>query len=142
VRPPGGVPAEALASVLRLLPGVASVEAERRYVPRATPNDPALTAVDPNTGVVQWYLAREGFDRAWSISHGTGARVGVVDTGIDASHPDLASKLAVPPADWQDPSDDTGPATTDQVGHGTHVASLACAATASGWPGPDTTAVW
>jgi serine protease len=129
VRPPAGVPPAALARVLRLLPGVASVELERRYVPRAIPNDPALTATDPVTGVVQWYLAREGFYRAWSITHGAGALVGVIDTGIDATHPDLASKLAVPPIDQQDPSDDSGPAGTDQVGHGTHVASLACAAT-------------
>lgn len=131
VRPPAGVPPAALARVLRLLPGVASVELERRYVPRTIPNDPALTAADPVTGVVQWYLAREGFYRAWSITHGAGALVGVIDTGIDATHPDLASKLAVPPIDQQDPSDDSGPAGTDQVGHGTHVASLACAATSN-----------
>ncbi len=129
VRPPAGVSPAALAGVLRLLPGVASVELERRYVTRTIPNDPALTAADPVTGVVQWYLAREGFYRAWSISHGAGALVGVIDTGIDASHPDLASKLALPPIDQQGPSDDSGPAGTDQVGHGTHVASLACAAT-------------
>ena len=129
VRPPAGVPPVALARVLRLLPGVASVGLERRYVPRAIPDDPALTATDSVTGVVQWYLAREGFYRAWSITHGARALVGVIDTGIDATHPDLASKLAVPPIDQQDPSDDSGPAGTDQVGHGTHVASLACAAT-------------
>jgi serine protease len=129
VRPPAGVPPAALAHMLRLLPGVASVEPERRDVPRAIPNDPALTAADPFTGVVQWYLARAGFYRAWSITHGAGALVGVIDTGIDGTHPDLRSKLAVPPIDQQDPSDDTGPAGTDQVGHGTHVASLACAAT-------------
>ncbi len=129
VRPPAGVPPAALAGALRRLPGVASVEPERRYVPRSIPDDPALTTADPVTGVVQWYLAREGFYRAWSITHGAGALVGVIDTGIDATHPDLAAKLAVRPVDQQDPSDDSGPAGTDQVGHGTHVASLACAAT-------------
>ena len=57
--------------------------------------------------------------------------MGVVDTGIDAAHPDLRGKISAA-VDQQDPSDSTGPATTDQVGHGTHVASLACAGTNNG----------
>src|SRR5207248_8718684 len=47
------------------------------------------------------------------------------------THPDLASKIAAA-VDQQNPSDSTGPATSDEVGHGTHVASLACAATGNG----------
>jgi serine protease len=131
VRPPRGVPPAVLAHRLRRLPGVASVQAERRYVPRALPNDPALTAPDQYSGVVEWTLAREGFYNAWDISEGKNALVGVIDTGIDGSHPDLASKIAAA-IDQQDPSDATGSARTDEVGHGTHVASLACADTGNG----------
>ena len=98
---------------------------------RTLPNDPALTAPDPGSGVVEWALAREGFYDAWNITHGDGALVGVIDTGIDASHPDLAGKIAVA-VDQQDPSDARGTAQTDEVGHGTHVASLACADTDNG----------
>ena len=98
---------------------------------RALPSDPALTAPDPSSGVVEWALAGEGFYDAWNITHGDGALVGVIDTGVDASHPDLAGKIAVA-VDQQDPSDARGSATTDEVGHGTHVASLACAATGNG----------
>jgi subtilisin family serine protease len=69
---------------------------------------------------------REGFDRAWDITTGAGATVGVIDTGLDASHPDLAGKIKAADDFDDDPND--GPAETDQVGHGTHVSSLACAA--------------
>jgi serine protease len=131
VRPATGVGMQALEHRLRALPGVVSVAPERRYVPRSEPNDPALSASSADTGVVQWALAREGFYAAWNYTHGDGALVGVIDTGIDAGHPDLRSKIAVA-VDQQDPSDSTGPARTDQVGHGTHVASLACAATNNG----------
>lgn len=62
VRAPAGVSAAALAGKLRALPGVASVAPERRYVPRAVPDDPAYSQVDPNEGVpYQWYLTDEGF---------------------------------------------------------------------------------
>ena len=55
----------------------------------------------------------------------------MIDTGIDGSHPDLAAKIAGA-VDQQDPSDARGNARTDEVGHGTHVASLACAGTNNG----------
>ncbi|MGZ4187933.1 MAG: S8 family serine peptidase [Solirubrobacteraceae bacterium] len=132
VRAPAGVSTAALAAELKAIPGVASVQPERRYVPRATPNDPGYNTVDQNEGVpYQWYLTDQGFPRAWDISNGSRALVGVIDSGIDATHPDLASKLAVAPIDQQ-VFNSTGPAGTDQVGHGTHVASLACAATNNG----------
>jgi serine protease len=132
VRPGADVSLAALARRLRALPGVASVQSERRYVPRLVPNDPALAATDTFSGTVQWALAREGFYSAWDLSKGDGATVGVIDTGIDANHPDLKSKLAVAPIDQQQEVDSTGPPNTDQVGHGTHVASLACADTDNG----------
>jgi serine protease len=120
-----------LAALLRTLPGVASVQLERRLAPRTVPNDPALTARDQFSVVVQWTLAKEGFYGAWAISRGDGAKVGVIDTGVDGTHPELSSKIAAA-IDQQARSDASGTARTDEVGHGTHVASLACADTNNG----------
>jgi serine protease len=129
VRPPTGDAAAAFGRVLAAVPGVASVSTELRYLPRTLPDDPALSTREPGTAVNwQWYLRREGFPAAWGLSQGNGALVGVIDTGIDATHPDLSSKIAAA-VDQQPRADSTGPAGTDQVGHGTHVASLACAST-------------
>lgn len=134
-----GVPLATLLRRLRAGPGVASAEPERRYRLRAPasrlPDDPALTAAEtwPGTpaGVpMQWWAAREGFPRAWAVTRGRGAIVGVIDTGVAAGHPDLAGKLAGAIDRDSDPA--RGPATTDESGHGTHVASLACAATGNG----------
>ncbi len=131
LRPPAGLGLGEFTRRLARVAGVVSVQAERRYVPRVLPNDPALTASDLDSGVVQWTLAREGFYTAWSYTRGNGALVGVIDTGIDAGHPDLRTKIAAD-IDQQGPAFYTGPANTDQVGHGTHVASLACADTNNG----------
>lgn len=128
LRPRAGVSPAAFARTLARLPGVASASVEHRYVPRFVPSDPALLAADPSSGTVQWALARENFYAAWDVSRGNGALVGVVDSGIDGSHPDLISKIAAA-VDQQDPSDARGTARTDEVGHGTHVSSLACADT-------------
>src|SRR5438067_1974190 len=55
---------------------------------------------------------------AWQAGlTGQGVPVGVVDTGIDESHPDLAGKVVAA----QNFTDDTD--ALDKVGHGTHVAS-------------------
>jgi subtilisin family serine protease len=59
---------------------------------------------------------------AWSLSTGAGQIVAVVDSGIDASHPDLAAQI-LPGHDWVD--DDTTP--DDANGHGTHVSGTIAA---------------
>ncbi|MBM0233563.1 S8 family serine peptidase [Micromonospora sp. STR1_7] len=59
-----------------------------------------------------------GAPAAWQAGFdGTGVTVGVLDTGIDASHPDFAGHLA----EVRDFTGGNDPA--DTVGHGTHVAS-------------------
>jgi serine protease len=130
VKPAPGRSAAALARRLRRDPRVASVQVERRYTLRATPNDPALNTQEPSPGAppgtpVEWWAGREGFPVAWDSVTGDGALLAVIDTGVDASHPEFAGRIAEAIDNDSDPSD--GPATTDQAGHGTHVASLACA---------------
>ena len=105
---------------------------ELRFQPRYLPNDPALRATEAAAGTppgtpVQWAAARENLPHLWDVTRGKTALVGVIDTGIDASHPDLKGKVfrAVDQGGGS-------PADSDLAGHGTHVASLACANTDNG----------
>jgi serine protease len=127
VRVPHGRSFRGLAAVLGRDRGVRRVEREAQHQPRLLPADPALTQPDPSatSGTpYQWYLLREGFPSAWDLSRGAGVRVGVIDSGVDLSHPELGGKVAAAR------DQDAGPnGTADEVGHGTHVAGLACGAT-------------
>jgi serine protease len=132
---PAGETYAEVAARLRANPRVRSVAREHRMQFRSVPNDPALSTPEGATGTpagtpVQWTLARENLFGAWDITTGAGALVAIIDSGIDGSHPEFAGKIAA--AVDQEQVQDTGPATTDTVGHGTHVASLACAATNNG----------
>ncbi|WP_051393501.1 S8 family serine peptidase [Glycomyces arizonensis] len=98
-----------------------------------------------------WHLSAVGAERAWAASTGSGVTVAVIDSGVDADHPDLAG--AVLPgrsyvgsgADSGSPpfalGSDAGPdyerafAQADPVGHGTAVAGLIAGRPASGHPG-------
>jgi len=129
VAPRPGESLGALAARLRSDPRVASVAPERRAGLRFQPNDPALvtpeTAKDTAPGTfVEWWAARSGFLQAWDISQGAGATVAVIDTGADVAHPELAGQVAA----LQTFDAARSPAGLDTIGHGTHVASLACAA--------------
>jgi serine protease len=129
LRPRKSAGLHALALRLRADPRVARVEVEHRARPRFEPNDPALTTPETAVGTapgtpVEWWAARSGFPLAWDLSTGAGATVAVIDTGAETSHPELADRvLAAVSFDG-----DGSAATTDSVGHGTHVASLACGA--------------
>jgi subtilisin family serine protease len=71
-----------------------------------------------------WHLPKIGAPTAWQKSSGSNVVIAILDSGIDADHPDLASKL-VPGWNMYDNNADT----TDVNGHGTKVAGAAAALT-------------
>lgn len=126
---PGETMGEA-ARRLRADPAVASVEPEGRMRLRYVPNDPALSAPElsprtPGGTTQEWWASPMGLPAAWDVTRGGNALVAVIDTGADGSHPELAGKIR--DAVDLDETFGAGPATSDENGHGTHVASLACA---------------
>lgn len=104
--PPGSLTA------LAALPGVQAIE---EALPRVPANDLSRVrlGVAVDTVAETNYLDLTGAD----------VLVAVVDTGVDATHPDLAGRVF-------------GPATNDVVGHGTFVAGIIAS---SGENGPDGT---
>lgn len=116
---------------LRRQPGVARVVPEYRRDFRREPNDPAWSATEtaantPGNTPLQWWLRRERFPEAWDVTTGEGATVAVIDSGIDGSHPDLASRVLFGAAFG------ASSPLHDEDGHGTHVSGLACAASDNG----------
>lgn len=69
-----------------------------------------------------WYLAQLRVADAHKVTKGSGVVVAVVDTGVDATHPDLRGAV-LPGFDVLDPAN-RRKGQRDVVGHGTSVASL------------------
>lgn len=76
----------------------------------------------------QWGLSRLRAETAWSQGLATGQVVAVLDTGVDARHPDLAGVVAP----GRDLVDESGTGGTDPHGHGTHVAGVIAAQATNG----------
>jgi subtilisin family serine protease len=77
----------------------------------------------------QWALDRIGASSAWASATGAGVRIGIVDTGVDLTHEDLAGKVVAHTScvgSGGDPARCSGSAQDDQ-GHGTHVSGIAAA---------------
>ena len=105
---------------LRRRPDVEFVEQDAAHAPADVPNDPEYAN--------QWHLPMIGAPAAWDSTHGsTSVVIAVLDSGVDATHPDLASKL-VPGWNFYGNNSDTA----DVYGHGTKVAGAAAAATHNG----------
>lgn len=88
----------------------------------------AVVANDPLfRSARQWGLTKIGVPAAWRVSSGRGTIVAVLDTGVDARHPDLRGRV-LRGRDFAD--DDADP--SDRNGHGTIVAGIIAARTGNG----------
>ncbi|MBM3670831.1 MAG: hypothetical protein FJW86_01395 [Actinobacteria bacterium] len=91
----------------------------------------ALVDADPRSAE-QWGLTNSAFSTAWTNGFdGTGVRIAILDTGVQAAHEDLAGKV-VQGIDYYagssgDPAGDSDYGRVDANGHGTHVAGIAAA---------------
>jgi thermitase len=83
-------------------------------------------AADPRRGE-QWNLDLIQSDAAHAVSTGTGAVVAVVDSGVQADHPDLAGHVG---QGYDFVQNDATP--QDGNGHGTHVSGIIGAASGNG----------
>jgi thermitase len=87
----------------------------------------ALAAAADPLRSQQWGLDLIHADQAHLATTGAGATVAVVDTGIDAAHPDLAGRVL---PGWDFVDGDSTP--QDGNGHGTHVSGIIAADAGNG----------
>ncbi len=90
------------------------IEPNYVYHAVATPNDPRWAD--------SWGVGAINAPNLWLLTQGEGVKVAVIDTGVDAGHPDLAGRVLP----GYDLVNDDGDATDDH-GHGTHVAGTIAA---------------
>lgn len=112
---PAGMDERAVLRALRRNPRIKFAELDEVVELAATTNDPLAST--------SWHLARINAPAAWDRALGTGVVVAVLDTGVDATHPDLASRLV---AGWN--LYDNNGDTSDVHGHGTKTAGAVGAA--------------
>jgi subtilisin family serine protease len=89
---------------------------------------PAHASNDPGFDK-QWGIQAIGAPAAWAKSTGVGVRIGIVDTGVDLAHEDLAGQVVESTGCFGtdgNPLKCAGSA-QDDFGHGTHVAGIAAA---------------
>jgi subtilisin family serine protease len=78
----------------------------------------------------QWALSQINAPAAWQVATGAGVTIGIVDTGVDGSHPDLGGKVVASADCVNAPCRPTS--ADDDNGHGTIVAGIAAALTGNG----------
>ena len=100
----------------------------------------ALTPTDPLYAAYQWHMGSSaagsiGLPTAWNTTTGSASViVAVIDTGVDAAHPDLSGKITSGAnAGYNFVSNNTN--TTDDHMHGTFVAGIIAANTNNGQGG-------
>jgi thermitase len=111
---PAGASEPAIAHALAQHPHIKFAEVDQLVAPQFVPND----AYYGN----EWHLQTMNVPAAWDYSLGTGVTVAILDSGIDATHPDLQGQL-VPGWNFYDNNSNT----TDVYGHGTLVAGVVAA---------------
>ncbi|MGZ0147766.1 S8 family serine peptidase [Kribbella sp. WER1] len=119
----GDLPARDLLKKVKADPAVELASLSYRRQVAAVPNDPYFASTQ------QAYLNTVRVPQAWDVSKSTGSQiVAVLDTGIDAGHPDLAGHLVA----GYNAVSTTRPNPVDDNGHGTMVAGIIAAGANNG----------
>jgi len=122
----GNASAKDILAGLTLEPDVMIAEANSIHQSPEARKNVAWAIGTPQDYVAQWAPQAMHLAEAQRIATGSGVRVAVLDTGVDATHPLLSGRLA-PGFDFvdfdNDPSEVGSPANAG-FGHGTHVAGL------------------
>jgi subtilisin family serine protease len=107
---------DTLVSTLAGLAGVRFAERNPFIVTQQAPNDPLLDQQD--------YLGKIAAQQAWNVTNGDAVTLGIVDSGIDLGHPDLAPNLL---GHGLNVRARNGSNAADDQGHGTEVMGAAAA---------------
>ena len=128
VKPQPGQSDDDVIASLRARPDVEFAEPNQVVSIAATPTDPYYT-------IKQWSLPQIGLPAAWDTTTGSaGVIVAVVDTGVDAAHPELVGKITSGAnAGYNFVANNTN--TTDDQFHGTFVSSIIAMNTNNGQGG-------
>ena len=109
---PDGMVLDVAREAISGFPGVRYVEEDARVGTGDVSRDPLFYE--------QWHLMRIGAVRAWGASKGSpDVMVAIVDSGVDATHPDLSGRV-LGGYDYVEDDEDA----SDENGHGTHVAGI------------------
>ena len=106
---------KAVANALKQHPHIKFAEPDALIRADFVPNDTYYSS--------EWHLQTMDAPNAWNLANGSGVVVAILDSGIDATHPDLANQLVPGWNFWDNNSN-----TTDVYGHGTKVAGVVAAA--------------
>lgn len=116
---PGHASETAVQALLAHHPMLKFAELDQRVEPDMVANDPYLGS--------QWHIPKINAGGAWDTTQGANITIAILDSGVLATHADLASKL-VPGWNFYDNTSNTA----DATGHGTSVAGAAAAITNNG----------
>ena len=128
------LPRDVIKDLPAQVPGILDIFPNRRlYVPPIVASQELPSAVTDND-TCAWGLHKTGALAAWGAygAKGQGVLVGLLDTGVDPTHPDLEGKIDR----WAEfdekglPVPDSTPHDSDE--HGTHCAGTICGGAASG----------
>jgi subtilisin family serine protease len=103
-----------VARALAKHPHLQWAELDLAYPPTLVPNDPLYPS--------EWHHPKIVTPTAWNVTRGLGVTIAILDSGVDAAHPDLAGAM-LPGWNVYDNNSDT----RDVYGHGTKVAGAAAA---------------